>query len=397
MIKIAKRASGMTESATLKMAQMARELAAKGHDVINLSLGEPDYDTPDHIKARGIEAIQQGFTKYTPVAGNLELRKVISEKFQRDNGLGYPPEQIVVSNGAKQSFANLCFATLEEGDEVILFSPYWVSYYEIIKLAGATPICVHAEVHDHYKPTAAALEAAISTKTRMFVFSSPCNPTGTVFTGNDLEEYARVLRKWPDILIVSDEIYEYIIFGEKHVSIGSLPDMNARTATINGFSKGFSMTGWRLGYLGAPKEVAEACNKIQGQFTSGPASFTQQAGKLALETSLEPTYRMRDGFRKRRDVLLNKLKEIPLWKVNQPEGAFYVLPEVDAYFGKSYNGQKINNSDELSVFLLQEAKVALVNGIAFGAPNCIRISYSLSEEKITEAIDRIKNALAKLN
>ncbi len=396
MFKIASRARGMAESATLKMAQMARNLAAEGHDVINMSLGEPDYDTPAFIKSKAIEAIREGYTKYTPVAGTIDLRKAISAKFLRDNGLHYAADEIVVSNGAKQSFANLCLALLEQGDEVILFAPYWVTYHDLVQLAGATPVCVRGEVGEHYKPSASALEAAINARTRMLVFSTPCNPTGTVFNRADLESYAEVLRKHPQVLVVSDEIYEIIIFDEKHVSMGSLPGMNGRTATINGLSKGYSMTGWRLGYMGAPKEVAEACVKIQGQLTSGAASFTQRAALFALEGSQEASHMMRDGFRKRRDVLLSKLGEIPLWKVNKPGGAFYALPEVNAYFGRKYNDQVIRNAEDLTFFILQEAKVATVNGIAFGAPNCIRISYSLSEEKIIEAIDRIKAALAKL-
>ncbi len=396
MFKIAQRAQLMTESATLKMAQLARQMTAQGHDVINLSLGEPDFDTPEHIKQAAIQAIRDGYTKYTPVAGTLELRQAISKKFKKDNQLHYSPEEIIVSNGAKQCFANLCYALLEAGDEVVLFSPYWVSYYEIIKLAGATPVCVFADVDKDFKPSAQQLRDAISSRTRMFVFSSPCNPTGTVSSKEDMQHYADVLRDYPEILIVSDEIYEYIQFGSQHMSIGSLPDMNQRTATINGFSKGFSMTGWRLGYMGGPSDVINACIKIQGQFTSGAASFSQKAACLALESDLKPTYDMCQEFEKRRNRLLEEIKLLPEWQVNKPQGAFYVLPNVKSCFGKKYDTGIIENSDDLAIYLLQEAKVAVVNGIAFGAPDCLRISYSLSEERIVESIKRIRVALDKL-
>lgn len=395
--EIADRVAGMNESATLRMAQKARELTAQGFDIINLSLGEPDFDTPQHIKDSAIAAIQAGITKYTPVSGALDLRQSISEKFKRDNSLNYSPTEIIVSNGAKQSFANLCFALLQEGDEVVLLSPYWVSYYEIIKLAGAKPVIVHAGVDQNFKPKAESILKAISPKTRMLVFSSPSNPTGSVFSKSELESYCNVLRSYPNILVVSDEIYEYIIFDEIHTSIGSLEGMNERTATINGFSKGFSMTGWRLGYMGAPKEVVDACVKIQGQFTSGAASFTQKAGLTALTTPLTPTYQMRDEFKARRDLLLTEIKTISNWKVNMPHGAFYILPEVDFYFGKRTQDQIISNAEDLALFLLHEAKVAVVSGDAFGAPQCLRISYSLSKEKIIEAIRRMKQALDQLH
>lgn len=397
MFKIAKRAQLMTESATLKMAQMARQMTSEGHDVINLSLGEPDFDTPVHIKNAAINSIESGNTKYTPVAGTLELRQSISRKFLRDNNIHYSPDEIIVSNGAKQCFANLCFAMLEEGDEVILFAPYWVSYYEIIKLSGATPVCVFAGVEHDFKPSLEQLKAAITGNTRMLVFSSPCNPTGTVFSEQELTAYAEVLKAYPDILVVADEIYEYIQFGSRHFSIASVPGMNQRTATINGFSKGFSMTGWRLGYMGGPKDIIDASIKIQGQFTSGAASFTQKAGAFALESDLKPTFEMCEAFRKRRDLVLQELKSIPEWLVNKPQGAFYVLPDVSSCFGKKFQNSTIENSDDLALFILKEAKVAVVNGIAFGAPNCLRISYSLSEQKIVEAIKRIRSALNLLN
>ncbi|MBK8955833.1 MAG: pyridoxal phosphate-dependent aminotransferase [Saprospiraceae bacterium] len=393
MFKLANRVLEMTESATLRMAQLARKLASEGHDVINLSLGEPDFDTPDFIKQAAIESLKAGFTKYTPVAGTLELRKAISQKFLRDNNLEYGSDEVMVSNGAKQCFANLCFACLEPGDEAVILSPYWVSYYEIIKLTGATPVCVESDVQTDYKPDLPAIRKALSPKTKLFVFSSPCNPTGTVFTENELRAFAEILQDFPDVLVVSDEIYEYIQFGTRHFSIGSLPSLNNRTATINGFSKGYSMTGWRLGYMGGPKAIIEACVKIQGQFTSGAASFSQQAAIKALQSDMSSSKQMCQAYEKRRNLLLNELKSIPEFKVNKPQGAFYVLPEVKILFGKSYQNQTIRDSEDLALFLLTEAKVAIVSGIAFGAPDCIRISYSLSEEKITEAVTRMRRAL----
>lgn len=374
---------------------MAREISSKGIDVINLSLGEPDFETPIHIRQKAKEAIDQGFTKYTPVAGTLEIREVISKKFERDNQLQYPPDQILVSNGAKQCFANLCFALLEPGDEVMLFAPYWVSYFEIIKMAGGKPVVVPSSVENDYKPAAEDIAGRLDSKTRMLIFSSPCNPTGTVFLQEDLEMISKLVAPFPELLVVSDEIYEYIIFDQKHLSIGSLPNMNERTVTINGFSKGFSMTGWRLGYMGGPKEIIKACIKVQGQFTSGAASFTQKAGAYALSTDLGPTYAMSKDFQKRRDVLLEEVKKIQDWKVNFPQGAFYILPKVDACFGKKIAGRDIQNADDLAMLLLEEAHVALVSGEAFGAPDCLRISYSLSEAKIREAIRRIVEVLGR--
>ncbi len=394
---ISDRTKFMTESATLKMAQMARELKAKGHDIINLSLGEPDFDTPIHIKEAAKTALDQGQTKYTPVAGTLELRKAISEKFKKENNLQYSPDQIIVSNGAKQSFANLCFAMLNSGDEVIIFTPYWVSYYEIVKLADGVPICLDSTVENNYKPNAEDLRKCITAKSKMLIFSSPCNPTGTVFYEKDLQEYVEVLKDYPNLIVISDEIYEQIIFDNKHVSIGSLSNMIERTVTINGFSKGFSMTGWRLGYLGGPKEIVDACIKIQGQFTSGAAAFTQYAGARALTSDLSPTHLMRDEFKVRRDLCYDLLSQIPGLVVNKPEGAFYFLPDIKSYFGKSHNGEVIKNSEDLALYLLHDAHTALVSGEAFGAPNCLRISYSLSREKLREAISRIAVALGKLS
>ncbi|MEP7197233.1 MAG: pyridoxal phosphate-dependent aminotransferase [Saprospiraceae bacterium] len=387
----------MNESATLRMAQKARELASKSVDVINLSLGEPDFDTPIHIKNSAKDALDKGMTKYTPVAGSLELREAISNKFKRDNNLIYSTHEIVVSNGAKQCFSNLCNALLDDiNDEVIVFAPYWVSYYEIIKVCGGTPVIVHSKVEENYKPNLEDVKKALSDKTRMLIFSSPCNPTGTVFNEQDCRALAAVLEPYPQVLVVADEIYEYIIFDQKHFSIGSIPSMSKRTATINGFSKGFSMTGWRLGYMGAPLEVAHACAKIQGQATSGAASFTQAAGATALNSDLAPTHSMAAAFKNRRDVFLHELLQIPNWSINKPDGAFYLLPDVSYYFGKKNKDSVIQNAEDLAIYLLNEAHVALVAGDAFGAPECLRISYSLSEERIIEAVRRIKIALDQL-
>ncbi|MBK8504461.1 MAG: pyridoxal phosphate-dependent aminotransferase [Saprospiraceae bacterium] len=380
----------MEESATIKMTQMARDLAAKGHQVISLSIGEPDSDTPQHIKKAAMEALEKGDTKYTPVPGTLALRKAIVEKFKRDNQLTFTEGQIVVSNGAKQSIANVVLALIEEGDEVVLFAPYWVSYKEIVKLAGGTPIEVKANITQDFIITAQQLKDALTDRTRLIIFSSPCNPTGSVYTYDDLKSLVAVLKDYPDVVILSDEIYEYINFTSKHDSIGCFDEIKDRTVTINGFSKGFAMTGWRLGYMGAPKWIADACNKIQGQLTSGAASFNQAAAAVALNSSLEPTHEMRKAFQTRRDIFVKLLSEIPGFQVNKPTGAFYVFPDVSYYFGKSINGQTISNADDLALYLLEEAHVAIVSGSAFGADECIRLSYAAAESELREAVSRIK-------
>lgn len=390
------RVLNLAESETLKMARMARELRALGHDVISLSLGEPDFDTPDHIKEAAYQALKDGYTKYTPVAGLPELTKAVSEKFRRDNNLDYRPDQIVVSNGAKQSIYNLCQALLNPGDEVILFAPYWVSYYEIVKLSGGTPVCVYAGVERDFKPTPQQLEEAISPKTKFLLFSSPCNPTGTVFTREELQAYARVLAAHPQVLVVSDEIYEYINFTHQHVSIGSFPEVKDRTVTVNGFAKGFSMTGWRVGYMGAPKFIADACAKIQGQVTSGAASFSQKAGAVALNSSMAPTDAMREAFRERRDIVISMLEEIPGIKTNQPDGAFYIFPDISDFFGKADGHTHIKDADDFCDYVMSNAYVALVSGAAFGDPNCFRLSYAASEEQLREAVQRLKEVLARL-
>ena len=393
---LSERVLNLAESETLKMARMARELRALGHDVISLSLGEPDFDTPEHIKTAAYEALKAGYTKYTPVSGLPELTQAISEKFKRDNGLDYRPEQIVVSNGAKQSLYNICQALLDPEDEVVVFAPYWVSYWEIVKLSGGTPVPLYAGVDKDFKPDPEQLDAAITPRTKFVLFSSPCNPTGTVFDRAELRAYADVLARHDHVFVVSDEIYEYINFTHEHVSIGSFPQVKDRTITINGFAKGFAMTGWRLGYIGAPKFIADACAKIQGQVTSGASSFGQKAGAVALLSDLEPTEAMREAFRERRDIILSMLEEIPGIKANHPEGAFYVFPDISWYFGKSDGQVVINNADDFCDFIMSSAYVGLVSGAAFGDPNCFRLSYAASETQLREAIRRMKAVLGRL-
>jgi aspartate aminotransferase len=393
---LSERVQRLSESETLKMARMARELRALGHDVISLSLGEPDFDTPEHIKDAAYQALKDGYTKYTPVSGLPELTKAISEKFKRDNQLDYKPEQIVVSNGAKQTVYNLCQALINPGDEAILFSPYWVSYIEIVRMAEGVPVEVYAGVEKDFKPEPAQLEAAITPKTKFVLFSSPCNPTGTVFTREELKAYAEVLARHPHVYVISDEIYEYINFTHEHVSIGSFQEVKDRTITINGFAKGFSMTGWRLGYMGAPKFIADACTKIQGQVTSGASSFGQKAGAVALMADMTPTETMREAFRERRDIVLSMLEEIPGIKTNHPDGAFYVFPDISDYFGKSDGHTTIHNADDFCDYIMTNAYVGLVSGSAFGDPNCFRLSYAASEAQLREAILRMKAVLGRL-
>lgn len=394
---VSKRLQQMAESATIKMAQLARDLRTEGHDVISLSLGEPDFDTPKHIKEAAKKALDEGYTKYTPVPGLVELREAIKTKFKRDNNLDYELNQIVVSNGAKQSIANLSLALLDEGDEVIILAPYWVSYYEIIRLSGAKPVIVGAGIEQDYKVTAEQIEAAITDKTKLILYSSPCNPTGSVYTEAELKSFADVIAKYENLYIISDEIYEYINFGDRHISIGSFENVKDRTITVNGFAKGFAMTGWRLGYMGAPAWIASACAKIQGQFTSGATAFGQKAAAFALLSDLTPTFEMREAFRARRDMLIGLLEEIPGMKVNRPNGAFYIFPDISEFFGKSDGEMTINNANDFCEYLLHKAHVAAVSGSAFGADNCFRISYAASDEQLREAARRIKEALATLN
>lgn len=393
---LSQRVLNMEESATIRMSQLARNLSAEGHSVISLSLGEPDFDTPAHIKEAAKQALDEGFTKYTPVPGLMELRQAISHKFKRDNNLDYDAKQIVVSNGAKQSIANLAMALLNEGDEAIVIAPYWVTYDAIIKLNGATPVYVTAGIEQDYKVTAEQVAAAITDKTKFIIFSSPCNPTGSVYTAEELKGIADVVSQHENLIIISDEIYEYINFTGQHVSIGAFENVKNQTVTVNGFAKGFAMTGWRLGYIGAPLWLAEACDKIQGQFTSGANAFSQKAAVTALMGDMTPTYKMREAFLKRRDIMIELLRDIPGFKVNTPPGAFYIFPDISAYFGKSDGTTTINNADDFCEYVLMAAHVALVTGSAFGANECCRISYAASEADLREAVRRTKVALAKL-
>lgn len=394
---LSERILSMAESATIAMAQMARDLKAKGHDIISLSLGEPDFDTPEHIKEAAIQALKDGYTKYTPVPGLPELRQAIVDKFKRDNDLDFDMSQIVVSNGAKQCIANLSLTMLNKGDEAIILGPYWVSYYEIVRLGGATPIIVSAGIENDYKINPEDLRAAITEKTKFIIFSSPCNPTGSVYTREELKAIADIVADFEDLYIISDEIYEYINFAGKHVSIGAFENVRDRTITVNGFAKGFAMTGWRLGYMGAPLEIAKACAKMQGQFTSGATAFGQKAAAYALNADMTPTWEMRDEFKKRRDIVIAGLKEIPGFIVNNPKGAFYVFPDISAYFGKSDGNVTIQNSNDFAQFILLNAHVAVVAGSAFGAEGCFRLSYAASETQLVEAIRRIKEAVKKLS
>lgn len=386
----------MSESATILMAQKARELKSKGIDVINLSLGEPDFDTPEHIKGAAIQALADGYTKYTPVPGEVVLREAISNKFKRDNSLNYTIDEIVVSNGAKQSVANIMLSTINPGDEVIVLSPYWVSYYEIIKLAGGIPVPVKAGVDQDFKVTPDQLRNAITGKTRGLIFSSPCNPTGSVYSRTELEGLADVLKSYPEVVVTSDEIYEYINFTTEHVSMASIEGMRERTVTVNGFSKGFAMTGWRLGYIGAPKEIASACAKIQGQITSGANSFGQHAAAYALNSDMSPTEEMRKAFMHRRKIMLDLMAEIPEFKCHTPQGAFYMFPDIQALFGKRHANGVIQNAMDFALYCLESAHVAIVDGEAFGAPECVRLSYAASERDLREAMSRIKRVVSEL-
>ncbi|MFQ5445520.1 MAG: pyridoxal phosphate-dependent aminotransferase [Saprospiraceae bacterium] len=386
----------MNESATLKMSQLSRDLRAQGFDIINLSIGEPDFVTPAHIREAAKKALDEGYTKYTPVPGLVEFREAIAEKFRRDNGLDFNINQIVVSNGAKQSIANLALALLDEGDEAILFAPYWVSYYEIVRMAGGVPVPVLAGVDQDYKVTPEQVSAAITERTKFVLFSSPCNPTGSVYSHGELEAIAAVIAPHEQIIIISDEIYEYINFAGHHTSIGTLPAVKDRTVTVNGFAKGFAMTGWRLGYMGAPEYLAKACTKIQGQFTSGASAFGQKAAADALRADMAPTWEMREAFHNRRDFCHGLLSQIPGFKVPLPEGAFYFFPDISAWFGTANGDTQIRNADDFCEYLLHEAHVATVSGRAFGADNCFRLSYAASEEELRRAIDRIATAVGKL-
>ena len=397
MEALSDRIKNLEESATIAMAAKARELKAQGLDVISLSLGEPDFPTPKHIQEAAKEAIDEGkYFGYSPVPGYLDLRQAIADKLKRDNQLEYTPNQIVVSTGAKQSIANVMMCLVNPGDEVVVFSPYWVSYADIIKLAGGTPVPITGTIENNFKATAEQLSEAITPRTKAIIYSSPCNPTGGVFSDEELRAIAKVVAQHENLYVIADEIYEYINFAGDHVSMAALPDMYERTITVNGFSKGFAMTGWRLGYIAAPEWIAKACGKIQGQSTSGANSIAQRAAITALKGDMEPTHDMAKAYRRRRDLVLGLLEEIPGVKTYVPNGAFYIFPDVSAYFGTSDGEYTINDSGDFCMYVLKKAHVSLVTGAAFGAPNCVRLSYAASDEQLKEAIRRIKEVLEKL-
>ena len=397
MIQLSERLLAMEESATIAMSRKSRELKAEGKDVISLSLGEPDFFTPEFIKDAAKKAMDENYTMYTPVPGYDDLRESISRKFKRDNGLTYTKDQIVVSTGAKQSIANVVLSVVGPGDEVIIPAPYWVSYLEIVKVAEGVPVVINAGIESDFKISGKQLEAAITPKTKMLIFSTPCNPTGSVYTKEELKDLADVLAKYPHIVVISDEIYEHINFIGKHESLAQFPDVYDQVVTVNGVSKAWAMTGWRLGYIGAPKLIADACNKVQGQFTSGTCSITQKASISAMDADPAVLKDMITAFDKRRKLVLEALNAMPGVRANVPVGAFYVFPDVSSFFGKSFNGTVVKDANDLCLYLLAEALVALVSGDAFGDPNCIRISYAASEETLTEAMKRVAEALAKLN
>ena len=386
----------LEESQTIAMARQSRELIDSGVDIISLSLGEPDFDTPDFIKEAAKKAIDDNFSHYTPVPGLGELRSAISTKFKRDNNLAYAPDEIVASTGAKQTLAQLMLSIVNPGDEVIVPAPYWVSYFHMVKMAEGTPIVIEATVEADFKVSAQQVEEAITSKTKAFLFSTPCNPTGSVYNRAELAELVTVFEKHPNLIIISDEIYEHINFQGEHVSIGQFESIKDRVVTVNGVSKGFAMTGWRVGYLGAPKWLAAACTKMQGQTTSATCSIAQKAAEAAVLADPICTKDMREAFLRRRDLMISKLQEIKGLKLSIPQGAFYIFPDVSHYFGKSYNGTTVVNANDFCMYLLNEANVATVTGEAFGSPNCMRISYAAADETLVEAVRRIKTALEKL-
>jgi len=386
----------LSESATIAMARKATELKSAGVDVISLSLGEPDFDTPEVLKDAGIDAIRKNITHYTPVPGLLDVREAISAKFKRDNGLDYAPNQIVVSNGAKQSITNVVLSLVDPGEEVILPAPYWVSYADMVAFAGGKHRVLPTSIEHDFKIQPDELEAAITEKTRLLIYSSPCNPSGSVYTVQEIQALAEVLKRHPQVYIISDEIYELINFTGKHCSIGTIDELKDRVITVNGVSKGFAMTGWRLGYIGAPEWIAKACSKIQGQVTSAPCSIAQVAAGAAVSADPRIAETMRSAFLVRRDLMIEGLSFIPGLKVNKPMGAFYLFPDVSALFGKTAGPRTIQNAEDFSMYLLEEAHVATVGGNAFGTPECIRLSYAASESQLKEALSRISKAVAAL-
>ena len=395
-MQLAQRLSSITEPQTIKMAKLSRELKAKGINIVDLSLGEPDFKTPEHICNAAIKAMNDGFTKYTPVVGFPDLLEAISIKLKRDNNLDYPANQIIVSTGAKQSLVNAVLCLVDPGDEVIIPTPFWVTYAAQVQLAGGIVKYVNCAIENDFKLTPEQLEASITLKTRLFIYSSPCNPTGSVYSREELAGLAAVFKRHPQVAIISDEIYEYINYTGRHESIAQFDELKDRVVVINGMSKGFAMTGWRLGYMAGPRELVQACEKLQAQVTSGTNSITQKASVTALLSDLGPTYKMVEAFKQRKDYVIPALKKIPGIKCSNPEGAFYAFPDVSSFFGKSYGDFKINNAEDFSMFLLNEAHVATVCGSAFGEPNCVRLSFATSMTNLMEAIERIGAALGKL-
>ena len=394
---LSERVNNLSESATIAMARKSRELKAQGIDVISLSLGEPDFNTPDFIKKAAKEGIDQNYSKYMAVNGYEDLRTAICDKFKRDNDISYNINQIVVSTGAKQSIANVALSLINPGDEVIIPAPYWVSYEEIFKMAGAVIVPIETTIENDFKITAEQLKNAINEKTKLMIYSSPCNPSGSVYSKEELRSLADVLVQYSSVVVVSDEIYEHINFTDSYFSMAAFDDMYQQVVTVNGVSKSFAMTGWRLGYIGAPEWIAKACTKIQGQFTSGASSISQRAALAAVSYSPNVILPMKEAFLERRNFMLKELRNIKGIKINEPKGAFYLFPDVSELFGQHFDGKTVNNADDLCLFLLEEAKVALVTGNAFGSPNCIRISYAASMEQLKEAVYRIKSAISQLN
>lgn len=396
MEHISKRVRSLSVSQTLAMSQKSRELKEQGIDIINMSLGEPDFNTPDDVKEAAKKAIDDNYTFYPPVPGYGDLRNAISVKFKEENGLTYSADQIVVSAGGKHSLINVILSVVDPGEEVIIIAPYWVSYYDQIILAEGKPVIVKTTIENDFKVTPEQLEKSITTKTRLLIFNSPSNPTGMVYSKAEMKALVDVLAKYPDVLIISDEIYEHITFSGTHVSMASFDSITDRVITVNGVSKAYAMTGWRIGYIGAPLWIAKACTKLQGQFTSGVSSISQRAALAAVTSKSDSREKMKIAFKRRRDLICGLLKEVKGLKLSIPEGAFYVMPDITYFFGKSFNGVNVNNSDDMAMYLLSEARVALVAGSAFGAPECVRISYATADEKIIEAVRRIKEALDKL-
>lgn len=396
MEKLSDRINRLSTSATLAMSQKSGELKAQGIDIINMSVGEPDFNTPDHIKEAAKKAIDDNFSRYSPVPGYMDLRKAIVAKLKNENHLDYTTSEILVSNGAKQSVCNTVMALVNDGEEVIIPAPYWVSYPQMVKLAGGTPVIVNAGFEQEFKMTPEQLEAAITPKTRMLILCSPSNPTGSVYTKDELAALAEVIKRHEGMYVLADEIYEHINYVGKHESIAQFPGMKERTIIVNGVSKAYAMTGWRIGFIAAPEWIVKGCNKLQGQYTSGPCSVSQKAAEAAYTTSQECVETMRKAFERRRDLIVSLAKEIPGLEVNCPQGAFYLFPKCSGFYGKSYEGKTISNSTDLAMFLLEEGHVATVGGDAFGDPDCFRMSYATSDDNIREAMRRIKETLAKL-